>query len=71
LVDETLTLPVNDLIFVVEAGTNTTMTTRFGRAPRGQWAYGVVPCNHEPNTTLLAGLTHAGMGPSTLVSVFV
>ncbi len=58
---------MDDLVFVDETGTNTVMTERYGRAPRGQRANGSAPRNHGPNTTLLAGLTHAGMGPAMLV----
>jgi transposase len=58
---------VDDLDFVDETGTNTAMSARFGRAPRGQRANGAAPRNHGPNTTLLASLTHAGMGPTMLV----
>lgn len=64
---ETLTLAVDDLVFVDETGTNTAMTARYGRAPRGQRANGSAPRNHGPNTTLLAGLSQRGMGPAMLV----
>jgi transposase len=64
---ETLTLPVDSLVFVDETGTNTAMTERYGRAPRGQRANGSAPRNHGPNTTLLAGLSQTGMGPAMLV----
>lgn len=64
---ETLTLAVDDLVFVDETGTNTAMTSRYGRAPRGQRANGSAPRNHGPNTTLLAGLSQRGMAPAMLV----
>lgn len=50
------------LVFVDESGTQTNMTPRTSRAPRGQRAYGVAPRNHGKNTTLIAALTHAGIG---------
>ena len=65
---EALRLPVDDLVFVDETGTNIAMTQRYARAPRGRRANGVAPRNHGLNTTLLACLTHAGMGPAMLVA---
>jgi transposase len=50
------------LIFVDESGTQTNMTPRTSRAPRGQRAYGAAPRNHGKNTTLIAALGTAGMG---------
>ncbi len=38
-------LPVNDLVFVDECGSNVALTPLYARAPRGQRAYGVVPRN--------------------------
>ena len=64
---ETLNLPVADLVFLDETGTNTAMTQRYARAPRGERANGSAPRNHGPNTTLLACRTRAGMGPAMLV----
>jgi len=58
---------VEDLVFLDETGTNTAMTHRYARAPRGERANGGVPRNHGPNTTLLACLTRSGMGPAMLV----
>ena len=55
------------MVFVDETGTNTAMTQRFGRAPRGQRTHGTAPRNHGPNTTVLACVTHAGPGPALLV----
>ena len=43
------------------------MTRLRARAPRGQRAYGRVPRNRGRNTTLLASMTHEGMGPSMAV----
>ena len=38
------------------------MTPRYARAPKGKRAYGRVPRNHGKNVTLIASLSHAGMG---------
>jgi transposase len=54
-------LPINDLLFVDECGSNIALTPLYARAPRGQRAYGTVPRNRGKNTTLLAGLTLAGI----------
>lgn len=58
---------MDDLVFLDETGTNTAMTDRYARAPRGERANGHAPRNHGPNTTLLACLTRTGMGPAMLV----
>jgi transposase len=50
------------LVFVDETGSQTNMTPRTSRAPRGQRAYGQAPRNHGKNTTLIAALSAAGMG---------
>lgn len=54
-------LPVNDLLFVDECGSHIGLTPLYARAPRGQRAYGVVPRNRGKNTTLIAGLSLAGI----------
>ena len=43
------------------------MTRRYGRAPRGQRAYGGVPRNRGKNTTLLASMSLEGMGAAMTV----
>lgn len=55
-----------DATFVIidESGTNLNLTRRYARAPRSQRAYGAVPRNTPPNTTLIASLSLAGMGPA-------
>lgn len=58
---------MDDLVFLDERDTNTAMTQRYARAPRGERANGGTPRNHGPNTTMLACLTRAGMGPAMLV----
>jgi transposase len=50
------------LVFLDESGTQTNMTPRYSRAPRGQRAVGSAPRNHGKNTTLVASLSLAGMG---------
>ncbi len=55
------------LVFVDECGTHTSMTRRRARAPRGVRARGVVPRNRGPVTTLLAGVSLAGMSAAMTV----
>ncbi len=43
------------------------LTPRMAWAPRGQRAYGTVPRNTPPPTTLIAALTTGGMSPSLLL----
>ena len=50
------------LVFVDESGTQTNMTPRYSRAPRGQRAVGATPRNHGKNTTLIAARSAEGMG---------
>jgi transposase len=52
----------DSLVFVDESGTQTNMTPRTSRAPRGQRAVGAAPRNHGKNTTLIAALSAEGMG---------
>jgi transposase len=65
--DDTLTLPVEQLVFLDETGTNTAMTARFGWAPRGQRATGAAPRNHGPNVTLVTTLALTGLGPPLVI----
>jgi transposase len=52
-------------VWVDECGTRTSMTRTRARAPKGERAYGKVPRNRGPNTTLIAGMTLEGaMGAS-------
>jgi transposase len=53
-----------DFVIVDESGTNLNLTPLYARAPRGERAYGQVPRNTPKNTTLIAALTPAGMGPA-------
>ena len=43
------------------------MTRRYARAPKGERAYGSVPRNRGPNTTLLASMSLSGMGGAMAV----
>jgi transposase len=60
-------LDPTSLVFVDECGTHTSMTRRRARAPRGTRARGAVPRNRGPVTTLIAGLSLAGMSPAMTV----
>jgi transposase len=55
------------LVFVDECGAHTSMTRRRARAARGERARGAVPRNRGPVTTLLAGVSLAGMSPAMTV----
>ena len=59
--DLTPYLPVERLVFVDECGAHIALTPLYARAPRGQRAYGAVPCNRGKNTTLIAGHSLEGM----------
>jgi transposase len=52
------------LVFVDESSTNTALTTRYARAPRGERAKGSAPRNWGKNVTLISSMTLSGMGPS-------
>lgn len=52
---------------VDECGSNINLTPRYARAPNGERAYGSVPRNTAKNTTLIASMTTAGMGPAMLL----
>jgi len=51
-----------NVVFLDESGTQTNMTPRYSRSPRGKRAYGSAPRNHEKNTTLVASLSVSGLG---------
>jgi transposase len=55
------------LIFVDESSTNIALTPRYGRAPKGERAYGKVPRNWGNNVTLISSISLEGMGPSMSV----
>jgi transposase len=58
---DTAALAPESLVFLDETSTQTVMTRRRARAPRGQRAVGRVPRNHGPNVTCLAALTPRGI----------
>jgi transposase len=55
---------VDELVFLDETSTQTTLTRTHGRAPRGQRLVAAIPRNHGANVTCLAALTATGVGPS-------
>jgi transposase len=65
--DETLTLPLEQVVFLDETGTNTAMTVRYGWAPYGVRATGRAPRNHGPNVTLVTTLALTGLGPAMVI----
>jgi transposase len=50
-----------------ECGSNLNLTPLYARAPRNERAYGIVPRNTPPNTTLMASLSLQGLGPALIV----
>jgi len=52
------------LLFVDESSTNIALTPRYGRAPKGERAFGKAPRNWGKNVTLISSITTEGMGPS-------
>jgi transposase len=54
-------LDPEQLVFVDESGTHTSLTRLYGWAPHDQRATGSVPRNHGKNTTLVAALTPDGL----------
>jgi transposase len=52
------------LVFVDETSTNVALTPRYGRAPRGERAYGKAPSNWDKNVTLISSISVDGMGAS-------
>ena len=47
-----------------ESSTNIALGPRYGRAPKGERAYGKAPRNWGKNVTLISSITTEGMGPS-------
>ena len=58
----------SQVVFIDECGTHTSMTRRKARAPRGSRARGAVPRNRGAVTTLITGLSLAGMSPAMTVA---
>jgi hypothetical protein len=61
------TLDSRSLVFVDEMGTNTSLSSIYGWAKKGERAYCSVPRNRGKNTTVLASMSLEGMGPSLAV----
>jgi transposase len=55
------------LVFVDEMGTNTSLAPLWAWSPKGRRAYCSVPRNRGKNTTVLSSMTIEGMGPSLTV----
>ena len=55
------------LLFVDEMGTNTSLSSVYAWAPKGQRACWSVPRNRGANTTVLSSMSAQGMGPSLTV----
>jgi transposase len=55
------------LVFVDEMGTNTSLSPAYAWAKKGQRAYWSVPRNRGANTTVLSSMNVEGMGPSLTV----
>ncbi len=60
-------IETEQLVFVDEMGTNTSLSTMYAWAPKGQRAYWCVPRNRGANTTVLSSMSVEGMGPSLTV----
>jgi hypothetical protein len=54
-------------VFVDECSTNTSLSSIYGWARRGQRVYFRVPRNWGANVTLLSSITCSGIGPSLAV----
>ncbi len=55
------------LVFVDECGANTSLSPLYAWSRRGERAFGLAPRNWSSNVTLLASMTHEGMGPCVAV----
>ena len=51
-------MDLEKLVFIDETWTSTSMTRRYGRAPRGQRCIASAPHGHWKTTTFVAGLRH-------------
>jgi hypothetical protein len=58
---ETAQLDPTRLVFVEESGTSLRLTSRYGRAPRGQRVVGTLPRNYGPHLTLVTVMGAAGI----------
>ncbi len=57
----------DQLVFVDEMGTHTSLSPLYGYSPRGHRAFFKVPRNRGTNTTLLSSMSLEGMGPSMAI----
>ena len=55
------------LVFVDEMGTNVSLCPHYAWSRRGERAFGSTPRNWGKNVTLLASITHRGLGPCLAV----
>ena len=60
-------LDPQQLVFVDESGSHTSLTRLYGWAPHDRRAFGSVPRNHGKNTTLVAALTPGGLQEPWLI----
>ena len=60
-------LDPEQVVFVDESGTNSSLTRLYGWAPHDQRAIGSVPRNHGKNTTLVAALAPDGLHEPWLI----
>jgi len=51
-------MDIEKLVFIDETWTSTSMTRRYGRAPKGQRCIASAPHGHWKTTTFVAGLRH-------------
>jgi transposase len=58
----------DDFVIIDECGSNLNLTPLYARAPRSERAYGSLPRNTPPNTTLIASMTMQGMGPALVLT---
>lgn len=57
----------SDFVIVDECGSNLNLTPQYARAPQGTRAYGKVPRNTPPNTSLIAAMSLTGMGAALVL----
>ena len=55
------------LVFVDEMGSNVSLSSLYAWSRRGERAFGSAPRNWGKNVTLLASITHRGLGPCLAV----
>ena len=54
-------MPHRRFVFVDETGMNTNLARRYGRAPRGERAHGVIPRNTPANLSLVGAMSRDGI----------